>query len=83
MGLLQRIQENEGTEVANKFSRKMPVSALPSWLRDGVKYEVTIPNTMSEVDLALRETFAEHYHREPTDQEMAELESLLARAVTE
>lgn len=83
MGLPQRIQENEGTEAANQFSRKMPEAKTVVLTRDGVKYEVTIPNTMSEVDLSLRETFAEHYHREPTDQEMAELESLLARAVTE
>lgn len=84
MGLLERIQENEGTEAAKKFCHRSRVPSRKIVLkRQGVEYQIDLPTTMSDVDLVLRDTFETAHKRKPTEVEMGELENLLAKAVTE
>ena len=83
MGLLERIQENEGQEAAQRVSSSHSRQPNQITLRHrGVAYLISVPTSMSEVDLVLRETFQEAHGQEPTDADMRELETLLARACT-
>jgi hypothetical protein len=82
MGLLQRMAENEGREAVLNLllskEGKMKKQVVVTY--QGVTYEIPTPNTISEVDLTIRETYEIANGREPTDQEIEHVFHLLAKA---
>lgn len=82
MGCLQRWSENEGKETVENFLRsaKMNTKRNVTVDHDGLSYEFSLPCSMSEVDLVIRETFEAAHDCPPDDSEVDNIFSLLGEA---
>jgi coenzyme F420-reducing hydrogenase gamma subunit len=81
MGCLQRWSENSGSDVVENFLRGAKMKKTVTVTDDGATYEFSIPNTMSEVDLIIRETFETVHGCPPDDEEVDHIFSLLGDEV--
>lgn len=81
MGCLQRWAENEGEFIVSNFLRSanMKSQQLVVVEHDCTTYEFPVPNSVSEIDLIINETFDMTHGREPNEDEVNEIFSLLGK----